>query len=85
MNQEISLNKILQKATSEHFALGHFNIATLEMLQGIVAAAKNAKTAVMVGLSEGERKHIGLERAVCLIKTYEKELSLPLFFERRPF
>ncbi len=74
-----TLEEILKNASREHFAIGHFNISTLELLQGIVDAVRKTKTPVMIGLSEGERKHIGLSRAVCLIKTYESELGIPLF------
>ena len=74
-----TLNDILQKATREHCAIGHFNISTLELLQGVVEAVGKTKTLVMIGLSEGERKHIGLARAVCLVKTYESELGGSLF------
>ncbi|MEK7636507.1 MAG: class II fructose-bisphosphate aldolase [Patescibacteria group bacterium] len=73
------LEEILKNASREHYAIGHFNISTLELLQGVVEAVGKTKTPVMIGLSEGERKHIGLERAACLVKTYESELSVPLF------
>lgn len=73
------LNEILQKATREHWAVGHFNISNLEQLKAIVEAMKAQKAYAMTGLSEGERKHVGLPQAVALGASYEKEFGIPMF------
>ncbi len=72
------LPRLLERATAEHFAIGHFNISTLEFLQGIVEGVRRTQFPVLIGLSEGERKHIGLHQAVCLVRTHEMELGIPL-------
>lgn len=74
-----TLNSIFQKATREHWALGHFNISNLEILKAIVGAVEAQGTYPMIGLSEGERKHVGLKQVVALAKTYEEELGIPMF------
>jgi fructose-bisphosphate aldolase, class II len=73
------LKEYLQKATKEHWAVGHFNIATLGQMRAVVEAAKEAKSPVMIGTSQGERSFIGLHQVVALIETFRKETKLPLF------
>lgn len=75
----MNLNDILQQATQEHWALGHFNFSNLEILKAIIEAVKAQGTYPMIGLSEGERKHVGLKQAVALAKAYEEELGIPIF------
>lgn len=74
-----TLNDILQKATREHWALGHFNISNLEILKAIIEAGTAQGSYPMIGLSEGERNHIGLAQAVALARAYEQELGIPVF------
>ncbi|PIS13465.1 MAG: tagatose-bisphosphate aldolase [Candidatus Tagabacteria bacterium CG09_land_8_20_14_0_10_41_14] len=74
-----SLNNILKRATGEHWSTGHFNISNLEQLKGIVAAAKNLSSPLLIGLSEGERGFFGPRQAVEIIKVFEEETDLPIF------
>ena len=34
---------------------------------------------IMIGLSEGERKFVGLKQAVALVKSFREEYGLPVF------
>ena len=76
---EYSLAEILKKATKEHWSTGHFNISNPEQLRAIVEAAQNKKAPVLIGLSEGERKHIGLLEATALVGAYKKDYTIPIF------
>lgn len=67
------LKKILKKASQERWAVGHFNVSNLELLKAVVAAAKESKSPVMVGTSEGEREWLGLKSAVALVKAYRAD------------
>lgn len=73
------LNDILRRATREHWAVGHFNISNLEQLRAIAEAMKETKAYAMIGLSEGERKHIGLRQAAALARAFENEIGIPMF------
>lgn len=53
--------------------MGHFNISNLEQLRAIMQAAKKLRAPVMIGLSEGERKFVGLKNAVALIREAKEE------------
>ncbi|MBI4691988.1 MAG: class II fructose-bisphosphate aldolase [Candidatus Terrybacteria bacterium] len=74
-----NLNEILEKASKEHWAVGHFNVSNLEQLRAIMEAAKELKAPIMIGLSEGERKAVGLKQAVALVKAFQEEYGLPVF------
>lgn len=75
----MNLKEILKKATKEHWAVGHFNISNLEQLRAIMEAAKNLKAPIMLGVSEGERKFIGLKQAVAMVRAFQEEYGLPVF------
>jgi len=74
-----SLSEILLKAQKENRAIGHFNISNLEQLRAIMEAARKLNAPVMIGLSEGERKFVGLKQAVALVKSFKEEYGLPIF------
>ncbi|NOY35610.1 MAG: class II fructose-bisphosphate aldolase family protein [bacterium] len=75
-----SLNEILAEATSGHWSTGHFNISNLEQFRAIMEASKGFDFPMaMIGLSEGERKFIGLKQAVALGRAFEEEYEMPVF------
>ncbi len=75
-----NLNEILAGATKEHWSTGHFNISNLEQFRAIMDASKNLDLPMaMIGLSEGERKFIGLKQAVALGRAFEEEYEMPVF------
>lgn len=74
-----SLAEILQHARENGHAIGHFNIANVEMLYGVVRGAKEAGVAaVMIGTSEGERESIGLRASVALVAAYASDEQITL-------
>ena len=66
----ITLSEILLDAQKNNLAIGHFNISNLEQLRAIVEAAKRFNAPVMIGLSEGERKFVGLKQALAIVKSF---------------
>lgn len=77
-----NLKKILAEAEKIKIAIGHFNISTLEQLRGIVLAFLSLdlkSSALMIGVSEGERKFIGLKQSVYLVKSFREEFGIPIF------
>lgn len=73
------LDEILKKAAKEGWAVGHFNISNLEQLRAIMEAGKELRAPIMIGLSEGERKAVGLKEAVALVKAFREEYGIPVF------
>ena len=73
------LRKYLQIAQRQKWAIGQFNISTLEVLKAIVQAAVKLKSPVIVGTSEGESKFLGLRQAVALVRFFRQETGMPIF------
>jgi len=74
-----NLTGILQKATQEHWATGHFNISNLEQFRAIMETARELKTPIMIGASEGERAFFGMKKAVSLVALAWEEYGVPVF------
>lgn len=75
----MTLNDWLKKAQNEKFALGHFNVSNLEAFNAVLAAARNLKAPVIIGVSEGEREFFGARQFAVLVKDSRERLGLPVF------
>ncbi|MEX0933792.1 MAG: ketose-bisphosphate aldolase [Candidatus Paceibacterota bacterium] len=67
------------KADSEQYALGHFNISTIDALWAIFEAAQEQGVPVLVGTSEGEREFIGERQFTALVKSLREEFNYPIY------
>jgi fructose-bisphosphate aldolase class II len=70
--------KLLQKAHKGKYAVGHFNINDLEILQGIVQAAEKLKSPVILATSEGAIEYAGLKFLYGLAKTASEQTKVPI-------
>ena len=73
-----STKRILQKAHKMNYAVGHFNINNMEILQGIVQAAENLKSPVVIATSEGGIKYAGINFLHDLTRTASELARVPL-------
>ena len=48
----VTLNEILPDAKKNHYAVGLFNTVDLEMAKGVIAAAEEADSPVIIGTAE---------------------------------
>ncbi len=55
----VTMKEMLNKAKSEGYAVGQFNINNLEFTQAILQAAQEEKSPVILGVSEGAGKYMG--------------------------
>ncbi|PIR57663.1 MAG: tagatose-bisphosphate aldolase [Parcubacteria group bacterium CG10_big_fil_rev_8_21_14_0_10_38_31] len=74
-----NLKRVLEDARENKRAVGHFNIANLEVLRGIFNATKKLNLPVVIGVSEGERDFIGIKQSVALVKSLREEFDYPIF------
>lgn len=74
-----TLRECLSEAEEKKVAIGHFNISNLETLWGIWEAAHEINVPVIIGVSEGERKFVGLKQARILIESLREEYGHPIF------
>ncbi|MBI2062520.1 MAG: class II fructose-bisphosphate aldolase, partial [Candidatus Yanofskybacteria bacterium] len=82
----MNLNDYLKQAKEGHYAIGHFNFATEDVLKGIIEASRDAGApAVMVGTSEGEANFVGTKEAVALVGALRADLNFPVFLNADHF
>ena len=69
----MNLKEVLQNAKENNIALGHFNISDSNQFNGIINVAKTLNVPVIVGVSEGEKKFIGIHNAVALVRSARRQ------------
>lgn len=55
----VSMKEMLEKAKSESYAVGQFNLNNLEFTQAILQAAQEENSPVILGVSEGAARYMG--------------------------
>src|SRR3989338_10087606 len=73
-----STKSILRKAQKGSYAIGHFNINNLEMVQAIVQAAAKLKSPVILAPSEGAIHYAGIDYLYVLAKTASEQAKIPI-------
>lgn len=68
----------LEKAKQEKFAIGAFNVGNLETFKGIVQAAANKKSPIIIETSPGETDWLGEDNIVDLAKNYSQDFKIPI-------
>lgn len=71
--------ELMRRSREEHFAVGAFNIDNQETLIAIVKAAKKTNSPVLVEVSEGEVKAIGLQNLRCMVDNYKAEYGIEIY------
>ncbi|MDP3995821.1 MAG: class II fructose-bisphosphate aldolase [bacterium] len=74
--QSKKLKQYFKAALEGKWAIGQFNISNIETLKGIFEAAKNLKSPVIIGTSEGESRFLGLRQARALVSLFEEETGV---------
>ena len=69
---------LLLKAQKGKYAVAHFNINNMEMVQGIVAAAIKLKAPIILATSEGALKYAGMDYLYAIAKTAAEKSNVPL-------
>ena len=69
----------MDRARSEHFALGAFNLDNQETLIAVVRAAAAAQAPVLVEISHGEVEMLGLENVRDLVDNYKQEYGVEIY------
>ena len=79
MTSTRTLREYIKEAEEKSVAIGHFNFSNLEGFHAIYVAAKKLNLPVIVALSEGEEKFVGLEEGATLVKTIRARDNYPIF------
>lgn len=70
---------LYQRTRSQHFAVGAFNIDNQETLIAIAKAAQKLRSPVLVEVSDGEIKAMGLENVRDLVDNYKVEYGIEMY------
>jgi fructose-bisphosphate aldolase class II len=70
---------LMQRSRQQHFAVGAFNIDNQETLIAIAKAAQKLNAPVMIELSDGEVKAMGLENVRDLVDNYKAEYGIEMY------
>ncbi len=69
----------MERARTENFAIGAFNIDNQETLVAIARAAQNKKSPVMVEVSNSEVQAMGLHNVRDMVDNYKQEFGLEMY------
>lgn len=69
----------MARSRSQHFAIGAFNIDNQETLVAVARAAKKLQAPVMVEITEGESKAMGLENIRDMVDNYKEEYGIEMY------
>jgi len=70
---------LYQRTRRQHFAVGAFNIDNQETLIAVARAAQKLQSPVLVEVSDGEVKAIGLENIRDLVDNYKQEYGIEMY------
>jgi fructose-bisphosphate aldolase, class II len=70
---------LMERAKSEKFAVGAFNLDNQETLIAVARAAKATNSPVLVELSQGEVDALGLDNIRDLVENYKQEYGIEMY------
>src|SRR5581483_5550929 len=73
------LRNVLEQGQKNGTAVGHFNVADFVILKAVFASAQELKVPVIIGVSEGERRFLGVRQISALVHSLREEFNFPIF------
>ena len=70
---------LMQRSRQQHFAVGAFNIDNQETLIAIALAAQKLNSPVLVEVSDGEVKAIGIENIRDMVDNYKAQYNIEMY------
>ena len=74
----VTLNEVLKDAQKNRYAVGLFNTVNLEMAKGVLAAAEEARSPVIIGTAEVLLPYASLEELAPLLTSLADRASVPV-------
>src|SRR3989338_1750810 len=71
----MNLRHYIKQAEEKKVAIGHFNVSDSTALFAVWNAAHKLKLPVIIGVSEGERKFIGVKQVAAMVKSLREEYT----------
>lgn len=70
---------LMERAKREKFAVGAFNLDNQETLIAVCRAAKNTNSPVLVEVSAGEVKAIGIDNVRDMVENYKEQFGIEMY------
>lgn len=75
----IRARHLMQRSRQQHFAVGAFNIDNQETLIAVCRAAQKLHSPVLIEVSDGEVKALGLDNVRDLVDNYKQEYGIEIY------
>lgn len=75
----LKARELMKRARTEHFAVGAFNVDNQETLVAVARAAQKMNAPVMVEVSDGEVKALGLYNIRDMVDNYKREYGVEMY------
>lgn len=69
----------MERSRTEHFAVGAFNLDNQETLIAVARAAKKKNAPVMVEVSDGEVKALGIDNVRDMVENYKNQYGIEMY------
>ena len=70
--------ELLDRAHKEGYAVGAFNVNTMEQCQAIITAAEKTSSPVIIQASQGGIKYAGVEMLAAMVRTLANQTNIPV-------
>lgn len=74
----VPMSLLLAKARKGGYAVGAFNANNMEIIQGILKAADELQSPVILQASQGAIKYAGLDYIAAIVKTASEQVAVPV-------
>ena len=74
----VTSKEMFKKAYEGHYAVGAFNVNNMEIIQGIVDAAKEEESPLILQVSAGARKYAKHAYLLSLVQAAVEDTNLPI-------
>ena len=74
----VTTKKLFEKARAEGYAIGAFNVSTIEAIKGVLDAARELHSPVIIETSEKEMKYVGASLIADVVKDLAVDLDIPV-------
>ena len=74
----VTSTEMFKKAYEGHYAVGAFNVNNMEIIQGIVSAAKEENSPLILQVSAGARKYASHIYLMKLVEAAVEDTGLPI-------
>lgn len=74
----VTTQKLYEKARAGGYAIGAFNVSTLEAIKGVLDAARELDSPVIIETSEKEMHYVGAELVADVVRDLATDLTIPV-------